>query len=119
MEEYRIAIVTSSGRAVVSLLRYLSPLTSERIAMSLPLEGIVVNAGDAVYISVDIEGNLEGMTSQLKSGEVGMNVEKKMVIIALKDIKLGIRATRLGLVREGLEIIAVAKTGEKVRIEKA
>lgn len=119
MEEYRIAIVTSSGRAIVSLLRYLSPLTSERIAMSLPLEGIVVNAGDAVYIPIDIEGNLEGVTNQLKSGEVGMNVERRMMIIALKDMKLGIRATRLGLVKEGLDVIAAAKTGEKVRIEKA
>lgn len=118
MEEYRIAVVVPSGRAVISLLRYLSPLTSERIAMSLPLEGIVVNAGDAVYISMDIEGTLEGVTSQLKAGEVGMNVEKRMMIIALRDVKLGIRATKLGVVREGLEAISAAKTGEKARIER-
>ncbi|MGY0288110.1 MAG: hypothetical protein ACUX7D_04940 [Candidatus Methanodesulfokora washburnensis] len=118
MEEYKIAVVISSGRAVISLLRYLSPLTSERIAMSLPLEGIVVNAGNAIYISLDIEGTLEGVTNQLKAGEVGMNVERKMMIIALRNIKLDFRATRLGIVREGLEVISAAKTGEKARIER-
>ncbi len=120
VEKYLIYIKSSSLLKGISIefLRHLSPITIERLYRSLPIQGMVVRDNSIIYISAPIETRLEKPRNRLRKGHVAYSPSKKMMLIALEDVRLNESVNSLGRVVEGLEELEKLRTGHMVRLEK-
>ncbi len=120
VEKYLIYIRSGSLLKEISIefLRHLSPITIERLYRSLPMQGMVVRDNSIIYISAPIDTRLEKPRNRLRRGHVAYSPSKKMVLIALDDIRLNESVNSLGRVVEGLEELEKLRTGHMVRLER-
>jgi len=120
VEKYLIYIRSGSLLKEVSIefLRHLSPITIERLYRNLPLQGMVVRDNNLIYISAPIETRLEKPRNRLRKGHVAYSPSKKMIMIALEDVRLNESVNSLGRVVEGLEELEKLRTGHMVRLER-
>ncbi|MDK2373030.1 MAG: cyclophilin-like family protein [Candidatus Korarchaeota archaeon] len=120
VEKYIIYIKSGSLLKEVSVefLRHLSPITIERLYRNLPLQGMVVRDNDLIYISAPIDTRLEKPRNRLRRGHVAYSPSKKMIMIALEDVRLNESVNSLGRVVEGLEELEKLRTGHMVRLER-
>jgi len=120
VEKYLIYIRSGGLLKEVSIefLRHLSPITIERLYRSLPLQGMVVRDNNLIYISAPIDTRLEKPRNRLRKGHVAYSPSKKMIVIALEDVRLNENVNSLGRVVEGLEELEKLRTGHMVRLER-
>ncbi len=120
VEKYLIYVRSGSLLKEISIefLRHLSPITIERLYRNLPLQGMVVRDNNLIYISAPIETRLEKPRNRLRKGHVAYSPSKKMIMIALEDVRLNESVNSLGRVVEGLEELAKLRTGHMVRLER-
>ncbi len=120
VEKYLIYIRSGSLLKEVSVefLRHLSPITIERLYRNLPLQGMVVRDNNLIYISAPIDTRLEKPRNRLRKGHVAYSPSKKMIMIALEDVRLNESVNSLGRVVEGLEELEKLRTGNMVRLER-
>jgi len=118
ISEYVVQLKMRGRRASLLLMRHLSPITSERLFRSLPLLGTAIRLDDVLYISLELEGRLERPVKSLKTGEVGFSPSNKVLVIAMKDVDVGIPLTMLGRIVEGIEELSQINTGDRVTLEK-
>lgn len=103
-----------SSYAKLELIRHLSPITIERLYRSLPIRGMVVNSGDLIYISAPIDTRSEKPKSSMRKGHVAYSLSKKMLVIALSDVKLSESVNPIGKVVSGMELLRDLRTGVNV-----
>ncbi len=102
----------------IELIRHLSPITIERLYRHLPMISMVVRDSNLLYISAPIDTRLEKPRTWLKKGFVAYSPAKKMILIALDDIRLNESINSLGKVVDGLDELIKLRTGHMVRLER-
>ena len=120
IERYLVCLKSDVfGKKVsLELIRHLSPITIERLYRNIPLSGMVVRDRDVIYISIPIEARVEKPRNKLRRGQVGYSPAKKMLVIALSDVRLDEKINSLGRITEGLEELENLRTGSIVRLER-
>lgn len=103
----------------LELVRHLSPITIERLYRSLPMKGMVVNSGDLIYISAPIETRSEKQRNYMRRGHVAYSFSKKMILIALSDVKLKESVNPMGRVISGMELLRDLRTGVIVELVRS
>ncbi|MCC6029197.1 MAG: hypothetical protein LM591_03550 [Candidatus Korarchaeum sp.] len=109
----------ADGIVQLELIRHLSPITIERFYRSLPIRGMVVSSGELIYISAPIETRSEKSRNSMRRGHVAYSISKKMLLIALSDIKLSEPINPMGKVISGMEFIRGLRTGMSVELVRS
>ena len=120
IEKYLICIKSEVLLESVSgeLLRHLSPITIERLYRNLPIQGMAVRDDDLLYIPAPIDTRPEKPRNRVRRGHIAYSPSKKMVIIALGDVRLREGVNSLGRVVSGLGELHKLRTGHRVRLER-
>ncbi len=120
IEKYLIYIKSDLllNKISIELIRHLSPITIERLYRNLPIVGMVVRDSNLLYISAPLDTRLEKPRNRLKKGFVAYSPAKKMLLIALDDIRLNESVNSLGKVVSGLDELIKLRTGNMVRLER-
>ncbi|MCS7102721.1 MAG: hypothetical protein NZ992_02425 [Candidatus Korarchaeum sp.] len=100
----------------MELIRHLSPITIERFYRSLPIKSMVVNSGELLYISAPIDTRSEKPRSSMRRGHVAYSLSKRMLVIALSDVRLNESLNPMGRVVHGIELVSGLKTGTSVEL---
>lgn len=117
---YRVILRWDNSDAVsMELIRHLSPITIERFYRSLPIKGMVVNSGELLYISAPIDTRSEKPRNSMRRGHVAYSLSKKMLVIALLDVRLNESVNPMGRVVSGIELISGLKTGTSVELVRS
>lgn len=106
----------SSDEIRLELIRHLSPITIERFYRSLPIKGMVVNDGELIYISAPVDTRSEKPRSSMRRGHVAYSLSKKMLVIALSDVKLNESVNPMGRILSGIELVSGLRTGTTVEL---
>lgn len=103
----------------MELIRHLSPITIERFYRSLPMRGMVVNSGELLYVSAPIDTRSEKPRSSMRRGHVAYSPSKRMVVIALSDVRLRESVNPMGRVVQGIELVSGLRTGTNVELVRS
>ncbi|MEM2810889.1 MAG: cyclophilin-like family protein, partial [Candidatus Korarchaeum sp.] len=91
-------------------------ITIERFYRSLPIRGMVVNSGELLYISAPIDTRSEKPRGSMRRGHVAYSLSKKMLVIALSDVRLNELVNPMGRVISGIELVSGLRTGTSVEL---
>ncbi len=116
IESYMVALRWDSDVVRLELIRHLSPITIERFYRSLPIKGMVVNSGELLYISAPIDTRTEKPRGSMRRGHVAYSLSKRMLVIALSDVRLNESVNPMGRVLSGIELVSGLKTGTTVEL---
>ncbi|MDQ1281573.1 MAG: uncharacterized protein QG670_2838 [Thermoproteota archaeon] len=110
-------IVENKGEAKGELIRFLAPITVERILRRLPIEGRGALAKEEIYFESPLQIGGEKAVSEVESGTIAYWPMGKAICIFYGKTKPYSPVNRIGRIIENIELFRDLKSGTKIRIE--
>ena len=111
-------IVKEIGEAKGELVRFLAPLTVEKIITMLPIDGRAHPRGGGFSMIISIKRGVEKAVRSVKAGDIAYWPMGDSLIIYPKNANSYGPVNIVGKITENLEILQGLKGGIRVRIEK-
>lgn len=100
------------GIMKAEIKRMLSPITTERIQRMLIDQKVIITSGrfmiggkDNFSIKINVKKGVEKPTDEVKRGEIVYDASTDSLLIALKSGKTKIKYSKMGQIKEGLELL--------------
>lgn len=119
----RIPIILSVDHTNIlngELIRYLAPLTINKLVKNFPLTGRINKFKDKfVYIKVDVELGLEKSINSFKRGDIAFSPSGNFLSIFLTDYTYNQNLNLVGRINlDDIELLQNTRTGDLLRINK-
>ena len=111
-------IVKEVGEAKGELVRFLAPLTVEKLITMLPIDGRAHPRGGGFSMIINIKRGVEKAVRSVKAGDIAYWPMGDSLIIYPKNATPYGPVNIVGKITENLEIFQGLKGGIRVRIEK-
>jgi len=115
IEKYPLYFMTPRGDiATGEVLRYLSPMTADKLFHLLPIRSMVIRRGCLLVIEKDVREGVERGKRSLSTGEIAYSPLSKAIMVALCDVDVSHPVNPLGRVIENLSALERLQTGESI-----
>ncbi len=115
VEKYPLYFMTPRGDiAAGEVLRYLSPMTADKLLHLLPIRSMVIRRGCLLVIEKDIREGVERGRRSLSTGEIAYSPLSKAIMVALCDVSVSHPVNLLGRVVDNLPALEKLQTGESI-----
>ena len=111
-------IVEGRGEATGELIRFLAPITVERIMKRLPIEGRGAVGKEEVYFEVPLKIGGEKAVTIVEAGTLAYWPMGNAVCIFYGKTQPYSQVNKIGMITENLELFKDFKSGTKIRIER-
>jgi hypothetical protein len=111
-------ILEGIGDAKGELIRFLAPMTVERITRKLPLEGRVALGKEQVYFEVRLQAGGEKAVNIVEAGTLAYWPMGNAFCIFYGNTKPYSSVSKIGKITENLELFKKLRSGMKIRIER-
>jgi len=111
-------VVDDIGEAKGEFIRFLTPITIERITKNLPIEGRATIWKEEVYFEIPIKMGLEKAKGKVEKGDIAYWPMGSAICIFYGETQPYSPVNILGKITENLELFRQVKSGTIIKIER-
>ena len=111
-------VVDDIGEAKGEFIRFLTPITIERITKNLPIEGRAAIWKEEVYFEIPIKMGLEKAKGKVEKGDITYWPMGSAICIFYGETQPYSPVNILGKITENLELFRQVKSGTIIKIER-